>query len=133
MVVPLKRLQTLVRLEVPQLDRHVGRTRHQKLALSVKGDVLHGVSVSLERPLVVTGFKVPDLDRGVLRGRDQEREDRVEEDFGDGRPVAGQGVLLGRARDPLGGRPLFAGWSARYELFLCLTQLDFKLVDLEKN
>lgn len=128
MVVAVHRLETGVRLlEVPQLDRHVCAAGHQQLAGLVEGDVLHRVCVSLERALVLAGLKVPHLESGVLAGRDHEAEHRVEDDLGDGRPVAREAVLLGRPRDPLAGGALPSGGRALNELLLRLGQLRLQL------
>ena len=117
MIVAHQGLDTLVGGEVPQLDRHVGTTRRQQLPLPVKSQVLDRVCVTLQSPLKIARFKVPDFDCGVLRGRDHEAEDGMEEDSSDWGSVAGQGILFWGARDPFGWGPFFSGRSTGYEFF----------------
>ena len=57
----------------------------------------------------------------------------MEDDPRDGRAVAAERVLLGRPRDPLGGRALVAGRRAADEFLLGLAQLRFQLVDLRRK
>ena len=57
----------------------------------------------------------------------------MEEDARDGRPVAGQRVLLRRPRDPLARRPLFPRRRAGDELLLRLGQFRFQLIYLSKE
>ena len=120
-VVSHQGLDTLVRGEVPQLDRHVGATRRQQLTLTVKRQVLHRICVPLQSPLKIARFKVPDLDCGVLGRRDHEAEDGMEEHAGDWCTVAGQGILFWRARDPFGGGPFFSRRRTGYEFFFCFS------------
>ena len=67
-VVTEQGLDTLVGGEVPQLDRHVGAAGGQELALVVESQVLHRIRVTLQGPLEVPGFEVPNFNGGVLGG-----------------------------------------------------------------
>lgn len=49
-------------MEIPQLDGHVRATRGEQLARGIERNVLHAVSVTLERSLEVATFKVPYLE-----------------------------------------------------------------------
>jgi hypothetical protein len=77
--------------------------------------------VTLQSPLEITSFKVPDFDCGVLRGRDHETEDGMEEDPSDWGSVAGQGILFWRARDPFGRGTFFSCGCTGYEFFFCFS------------
>ncbi len=103
---------------------------HQGPHLRVECDVLHGVRVSLEGPLVVAGLEVPHLEGGVLAGRHHHAEDRVEEHPGHRGAVPGQGELGRRARDPLRRGALLAGRRPGDVLLLGLGQLRLQLVHL---
>jgi len=73
------------------------------------------------------------LDGGVLRSRDHDGEDGVEDDACDGRAVPTQGVSLGRARDPLLGVPLLAHGAPVGHLLLGLVQLGLQLHHLHST
>lgn len=49
-------------MEIPQLDGHVCTAGGEQLARGVECDILHAVSVALQRSLEVAAFKVPYLE-----------------------------------------------------------------------
>ena len=87
-VVTEHRPDALVRLlYIPEFDGHVRAARDQQLSARIERDILNGVGVALEGPLVLAGLEIPHLDRGVLASRDHHAEHGMEDDTCYRRPV----------------------------------------------
>jgi hypothetical protein len=94
MLVTLQGLEYCVSLEVPELYSHVCRTRGQYFTLRVEGNVVNVTCVGTKSLLVVTRFKVPYFDSGILAGSCYNRVGRMQLQLGNLLPMAGQSEFL---------------------------------------